>query len=228
MKKASDLRIPFTWADRRPIFLDRSIYIPGYYDKHEEWGKLDWRDEQVFGNDKPVIVEFCCGNGQWIGAKAKAHPEYNWIGVDKLFERARKVWAKIHREEIPNLFIACADAITFVRHYVQEGSVHEIYVNFPDPWPKLKHAKHRLIRKEFLDELSRAVKVGGRANFVTDDFVYASQMLSELSLCPQWKPLAPPPHYVTELPGFGESYFSNLWTEKGRTIYFLQYVNHGR
>lgn len=225
MKKASDLRIPFTWDDRRPILLDRSLYVPGYYDKHEEWGKVDWCDEKFFGNNNPVIIEFCCGNGQWIGSKAKAHPEFNWVGVDKLFERARKVWAKIHREEIPNLFIACADAITFARYYILDSSVQEIYVNFPDPWPKLKHAKNRLITQEFLKELSRIVAPGGRANFVTDDWPYAEQMLRELSESPNWQPIHPSPHFITEWPGFGASYFGDLWRDKGRTIYFLQFTN---
>ena len=226
MKKASDLKIPFVWADRRPILLDRALYVPGHYDRHEEWGRLNWSDEQIFGNDKPVIIEFCCGNGQWIGAKAKAHPEFNWIGVDRLFERARKVWARIHREERDNLFIACSEALIFVRHYVPSHSVHAIYVNFPDPWPKLRHAKNRLIRQEFLQELLRTVKPGGQAHFVTDDFPYAEWMLKELSLVPGWNPLHAAPHYITDCPDFGDSFFRDLWLKKGRTIYYLQYT-HG-
>ena len=226
MKKASDLRIPFVWADRRPILLDRALYIPDYYNRHEEWGFLNWSSEGIFGNDKPVIIEYCCGNGQWIGAKAKEHPEYNWIGVDKLFERARKVWAKIHREEISNLFVVCADALTFSRYYVAPQSVQEIYVNFPDPWPKLKHAKNRLIQQDFLNELDRIVKWGGQAHFVTDDFPYVETILREVSLCPVWKSIYPEPYYITDLPEFGDSYFKALWDKRGRTIYYQKY-NHG-
>ena len=102
----------------------------------------------------------------------------------------------------------------------------EVYVNFPDPWPKLRHAKHRLIRREFLDELSRIVKPGGRINLVTDDFPYASQMLEELAQTPNWKPVHPSPHYITDWPDFGPSYFADLWVKKGRTIYYLQYTSH--
>jgi tRNA (guanine-N7-)-methyltransferase len=226
MKKASDLKIPFVWADRHPILLDRALYVPGHYERHEEWGQLSWPDVQIFGNDKPVIIEFCCGNGQWIGAKAKAHPEFNWVGVDRLFERARKVWAKIHRESRDNLFVACSDALTFVRYYVSSNSVHAIYVNFPDPWPKLRHTKNRLIRQDFLQELARILKPGGHAYFVTDDFPYAEWMLKELSEFSHFKPLHPPPHYITDYPEFGNSFFGDLWLKKGRTIYYLQYT-HG-
>lgn len=226
MKKASDLRIPFTWQERRPIILDRAMYIPGYYGKHHEWGKLSWADERLFGNDKPTVIEFCCGNGQWIGEQAQKYPEYNWIGVDRLFERARKVWAKIHRENIPNLFVVCADALTFVRHYIPPHSAHAAHINFPDPWPKLRHAKNRLVNQEFLDALSYVLAPNGRLYLATDDFPYVEWALKEFSLSPGWMPIHPPPHYVTNIENFGRSFFNDLWTKQGRTIYHLEYT-HG-
>lgn len=223
MKKASDLRIPFTWAERRPILLDRAMYIPGYYDHHGSWGKLNFSSEELFGNNNPIAIEFCCGNGQWVGEMAKANPHLNWIGVDKLFERARKVWAKIHRESIPNLFVVCSDAATFVRHYVESSSVHEIHINFPDPWPKLRHAKNRLVRKEFLHELSCILEIGAFAHFVTDDFPYLNWMLQELSQSPLFQPIYPAPYYKENLEGFSPSFFGDLWTQQGRTIYHMKY-----
>lgn len=228
MKKASDLRIPFTWEERRPILLDRAFYIPGHYERHEEWGRLDWTDPNLFGNDRPVAIEFCCGNGQWIGEMAKANPHFNWIGVDRLFERARKVWAKIHREKIPNLFVACAEALLFIRHYVAPKSVEAIHVNFPDPWPKRRHEKNRLVSREFLESLSEILKPGAFAHFVTDDFPYLEWMLKELSFCPNWRPLYPFPHYTTNLADFGRSFFGDLWREQGRTIYHVKYVYENR
>lgn len=224
MKKASDLRIPFTWDERRPILLDRALYIPGHYDQHDAWGRLNF--EELFGNKEPVMIEFCCGNGQWVGQMAKANPHLNWIGVDKLFERARKVWAKIHRESIPNLFVVCADAATFARHYVESQSIDAIHINFPDPWPKLRHAKNRLVRKEFLQDLSRILKIGSPAHFVTDDFPHLNWMLNELSDSPGWQSVYPSPYYKENLEGFGHSFFCDLWTKQGRTIYHAKY-RHG-
>lgn len=200
------------------------MYIPGYYDRHDEWGRLHWTAKELFGNDKPTIIEFCCGNGQWIGAQAKKHSEYNWIGVDRLFERARKVWAKIHREEISNLFVVCADALTFIRHYVLPLSVHRIYVNFPDPWPKLRHTKNRLVNQEFLQELSKILKPSGQAHFTTDNFPYVEWMLNEFDLSPGWTPTHPAPYYLTNIADFGRSFFNDLWMKQGRTIYHLEYT----
>ncbi|HSX26705.1 MAG TPA: tRNA (guanine(46)-N(7))-methyltransferase TrmB, partial [Chlamydiales bacterium] len=183
MKTAKDLRIPFSWPERRPIFLDRFFYIPGKYDAHQRL--VSWAE--LFGNDNPIIIEYCSGNGQWIGARAKQNPHLNWVAVEKKFERARQIWLKLHREAISNLYVVCGEAQTFTRYYPPQESVSEIYVNFPDPWPKLRHAKHRLVREPFLSELQRIVTPKGKATFVTDDWDYASRMLLVLKNCPQWQ-----------------------------------------
>lgn len=223
MKKSSDLRIPFTWENRYPVFLERCLYIPGHYSGHEEWKILPWNDPTLFGNDHPVVIEYCSGNGQWICAQAKEHPEQNFVAVEIRFDRARKIWALLHREKIPNLIVICADAVTFTRHYVPFSSVSKIFVNFPDPWPKLRHAKHRLIRSEFLGVLENVLKNGGEAFFNTDDRPYVDQMLEVVSAHPKWQSAVPSPYFLIDLPGFGNSYFCDLWRRKGRQIYHLHF-----
>lgn len=221
MKTAKDLRIPFTWEERRPIVLDRFFYIPALYEKHEELGPLGWRD--WFGNDNPVYIEYCSGNGQWIGERALQNPHLNWVAVEKRFDRARKIWLKLHRENIPNLFVVCGEAQIFTRYYPPKESVSQVFVNFPDPWPKLRHAKHRLIQKQFLEEAARIVAPQGKATFVTDDWPYASQMLAELQSCPAWSPLLPAPHYTKDWNDYGNSFFAELWKEKGRSFHFIPF-----
>lgn len=223
MKTAQDLRIPFTWQERRPIYLDRMLYVPSSYEQHEEWPVLPWSAPELFGNENPVHIEYCSGNGQWIGEKAKQNPHINWVAVDKLFERARKIWLKIHREEIPNLYVVFGEATTFTRYYVPKESVEQIYVNFPDPWPKLRHAKHRLVQLEFLQEIQKIVCKRGKATFVTDDWPYAQQMLVELAKCSSWTPLIQETFYTTDWPDYGGSFFKDLWLSKGRTIYYLPF-----
>lgn len=223
MKTANDLRIPFTWAERRPILLDRFFYMPGFFERYEEWNPFSWSDPELFGNDQPVVIEFCSGNGQWIGDRAKQNPHLNWVAVEKRFERARKIWLKLHREEIPNLYVVCGEAVEFSRYYAPEASASEIYVNFPDPWPKRRHAKHRLVSSEFLEVLERITTPQGKATFVTDDWDYASQMIQQLEKFPAWQPLLPPPFFTTQWPDYGNSFFADLWKEKGRTIHYIPY-----
>ncbi len=225
MKSKKDLIIPFDWEGRRPIYLDRFFYLPKQFDHHESWGRLDWADERIFGNQKPVHIELCSGNGQWIGDRAKENPEINWVAVELRFDRARKIWLKGHRENIPNLYTVCAEGRTFLRYYTPVKSVAQSFVNFPDPWPKLRHAKHRIVQKPFLDALSTTLADGAVATFATDDVPYRDQMIQELSGAQPWLPILPQPHFHTDWSAYGDSYFANLWLEKGRTIYYVQYRN---
>lgn len=223
MKKASDLRIPFSWDERRPIILDKFFYIPGFYEKHEDWTPVPWSDPQIFGKEGLVVIEYCSGNGQWICDRAKQNPSIFWVAVEKRFDRARKIWLRLHREEISNLFVVCGEAVVFSRHYVPKNSVSEIFVNFPDPWPKLRHAKHRVIRDEFLKEVEEILIPTGKAILTTDDFPYAELMMQTVSLRPNWRSLLPSPGYATDWPDYGASYFHDLWKQKGRTIYHMQF-----
>jgi len=223
MKTANDLRIPFVWEERRPVLLERFLYVPNHYDRHDAWTLVSWDDPAVFGNNQKVALEFCSGNGQWICERAKQNPLLNWVAVDIRFDRSKKTWARMQRENLPNLYIMCGDANQLVRYYIPKGSVSELFVNFPDPWPKLRHAKHRLIQTPFLVEMANISRGDALATFVTDDANLAAQMLRELNDCPIWRPRLPPPHYTLDREDYGASYFSDLWKKKGRNIYFIPY-----
>jgi len=224
VKKASDLRIPFVWEERRPVLLDRFLYVPDSYDRHAEWKPIPWSDPALFGNGQPVFLEYCSGNGQWICERAKQNPHINWVALDVRFDRSRKAWARMHRDLLSNLYIFCGEASVLTRYYIPKESLSEIFVNFPDPWPKLRHAKHRLIQAPFLKELAQAALPGAPATFVTDDGVYAAQILRELGACPVWRPRLPPPHFTPDWHDYGSSYFADLWKTKGRMIHYIPYV----
>jgi tRNA (guanine-N7-)-methyltransferase len=222
MQTAAELRIPFTWAERRPVFLDRMLYIPGFYERHEEWKIVPWED--LFAVSQPIAVEFCSGNGQWICDRAEQNPHINWVAIEKRFDRSRKIWGRLHRMKLPNLFIICGEAFAAVKHYLPKRSVSAFYVNFPDPWPKLRHAKNRLITTSFLDSLLPLSLPQATATFVTDDEPYAKEMLEQLEASPAWKPLLPEPYFASNPTNYGSSYFYELWKEKGRTIYYIPYT----
>lgn len=210
MKTAKDLRIPFSWEERRPILLDRFLYLPQKYDHTS-------LTVPFFEKELPIFIEYCSGNGQWIGDRARQNPQFNWIAVEKRFERARKIWLRIHREHLPNLFVVCGEAREFTRFYAPQAA--EIYVNFPDPWPKLRHAKHRLVTHLFLNELLAIVAVNGKVTCVTDDANYAAQMIQEFEKCPDWH-LA---FQGQQWPDYGRSFFNDLWIQKNRLINYLSY-----
>jgi tRNA (guanine-N7-)-methyltransferase len=223
--KPKQLKSPFTWEARHPLLRDRVLYVPHYYDRHEEYLFPGWASSEVFGREAPIEVEYCAGNGEWIVAKALAHPERNWVAVEFQFERARKIWSKIHNLQLSNLLVVCGEALTFTKYYVQAGTFSASYVNFPDPWPKPRHEKKRLLQEPFFLELARASQEGSIATLVTDHAGYVTQIVEVLEKLPPWSSCHPFPHYITDYPGYGTSYFDSLWREQGLDVHYIQYEN---
>ena len=170
--KPKDLKFPYSWEMRKPLLEKGVFYIPQYYSKHHHFHFPNWDQKELFGNDHPVYVEYCSGNGEWIIKKALSFPHLNWVAVEKKFERVRKIVSKRTNQKISNLFVVCGDALTFTQMYLKEACLDGVYVHFPDPWPKERHAKHRLIQKPFALELKQKIKKLGCATFVTDSLPY--------------------------------------------------------
>jgi tRNA (guanine-N7-)-methyltransferase len=214
--KPKDLKFPYRWEERRPELVDKVLFVPDYYDRHREWTFPGW--SAIFGNDRPVVIEFCTGNGTWIAEKAKDSP-YNWVAVEWRFDRVRKIWSKMKNYGLSNLMVVCGEAQTFAREYIPSKSVAQAYINFPDPWPKEKHAKNRLFQAPFVDELARIVSE--TVIVATDDPVYADQITHEM--LKQWNSAFPEPYYVNDWPDYGTSFFDALWRGKGKTIRYFQF-----
>ena len=212
--KPKDLQSPYRWDARRPLFQDNVLFVPDYYDDHAAFSMPTYKE--IFGNDHPVSIEYCSGNGEWIVQMACQHPSVNWIACEIQFKRVRKIWSKRQNLGINNLLIVCGEGRAFTRYYLPADSIDTVYVNYPDPWPKKRHAKHRIIQKPFVDELKRICKKGARITYVTDDQSYANQMKMEMS---GWS--GPDSQIIRE--SHGPSFFDRLWRSKGREIQKLEY-----
>lgn len=207
---------------------DHILYVPEYYEGHQDYAFPGWSSPLVFGRDAPTEVEYCTGNGAWIVEKAIAHPDRNWVAVEIQFDRVRKIWSKIHNFKLKNLFVVCGEALTFTRYYVPNNSFAAVYVNFPDPWPKEKHSKKRLLKEPFFTEISRACTPEAIATFVTDHTDYSEQITQAMLSHPLWEPCFPDPYYVTDYEGYGTSYFDALWREQGLPVRYMKYFNKGK
>jgi len=179
--------------------------------------------EALFGNNQPLCIEYCSGNGAWIAAKAQGDTSANWVGVEYKFSRACKIWGQAKRKGLNNLFVINGEAV-HATTYVATGSVDAIYINFPDPWPKRRHAKYRLISPHFALEMARILKPSGTLTFVTDDRTYSEWSLDILCAMPEFASVYPEPYYTTEWPGYGGSFFDELWRQKGREILYHRFT----
>lgn len=214
------LKFPFAWEERKPCVHEGILIVPKYYTQHRQWQEI----EALFPKEKEIMVEFCSGNGDWVIEKAKKNPQQYWIAVEMLFERVRKIWSKKHNYKISNLLIICGEALTFTKYYLPKECIQEAYVNFPDPWPKRRQAKHRLIQAPFIEELTRVMKWGSKVTFVTDDPCYSMQMIETMFHFPKWESCFKNPYYTHTLENYGSSWFETLWRKKGRNFYYMQFI----
>jgi len=219
--KPKQLKCPFRWDTRTPCLAEGVLYVPSYYFSHDQWSLQEV--EQIYSSFSKISIEYCSGNGAWVAAKAKQEPDVLWIAVEKRFDRVQRIWAKKENEALSNLLIVCGEAQAFTKYYLKKSLIDCIYVNFPDPWPKDRHAKKRLVQASFLSEVKRVLKEEGEMVFVTDDELYQKQMVQEL-LQTECFSLFPSPFYQTEWEGYGTSYFEELWTKQGRTIYYMKFT----
>ena len=132
---------------------------------------IDFAD--LYGNDNPVEMEIGCGKGTFITGQARARPEVNFFGI----EWARFYWRftcdRLRRNGCErNARCIRADAGTFLTDFVADESLAALHIYFPDPWPKVRHHKRRLIQPAFLEQAQRALVPGGRVNIVTDHADY--------------------------------------------------------
>jgi len=222
MKQECDFIIPFNWDNRKTVRWEKCLYIPDSFSNHDA-SVIRWDDPSVFEKPQPIMIEFCSGNGQWIAHMAEQMPHLNWIAVEMDFERARKIWLKIFRNHLPNLFLAYGEGMTFANHYVPAGMVREVYVNFPDPWPKRRHAKHRIVQPPFVQQIARILEPQGTATLVTDDIETSERFIDHFAA---WKSRFGDQNFVNEWPEYYISYFHSLWLQKEKTIRYHRFT-HG-
>jgi tRNA (guanine-N7-)-methyltransferase len=127
---------------------------------------LNW--EQLFGNANPVELEIGMGKGTFLTEQAKVRPDVNFFGI----EWARWFWRsasdRLRRNQCMNARTVRADANFFLAEFVPDDSLSVLHVYFPDPWPKTRHHKRRLILPKFMPVVLRLLKPGGRLQVVTD------------------------------------------------------------
>ena len=121
---------------------------------------------EVFENDRPIHIEIGMGKGKFIMGMAQAHPDINYIGIEKYSTVLLRAIQKMEENELPNVVFIRMDAEDICEVFDKE-EIDKIYLNFSDPWPKDRHAKRRLPSREFpLEELEPA---GWKAEAVTRD-----------------------------------------------------------
>lgn len=127
---------------------------------------------------QPVELELGAGDGSFLLKYSALHPERNFIGVERLLGRLRKIDRKGRRLGLTNLRALRLEASYVLEWMIHPGSLTALHVYFPDPWPKRRHWRRRLVNERFVELAARALKPGGHFYVRTDDVPYFEQMLT--------------------------------------------------
>jgi tRNA (guanine-N7-)-methyltransferase len=137
--------------------------------------------DAVFGRRAPLVLEIGFGMGETTAAIARAHPEIDFLAVEVFVAGIGALARRIDEAGLRNVRMIEHDAVEVVRSMIAPASLHAVHVFFPDPWPKARHRKRRLIAQPFAGLLSQRLQAGGTLHCATDWQDYAEQMLEVLS-----------------------------------------------
>jgi tRNA (guanine-N7-)-methyltransferase len=156
-----------------------------------KWG-LTFRKEaidfqEVFGHAGPSVLEIGFGMGETTALIARQHPEWNILAVDVYRPGVGALLAKIDQDQLANIRIVEWDAVEVLEHMLTENKLDAVHIYFPDPWPKKRHHKRRLIQTPFIELLVSRLRTGGLIHLATDWPEYADQMLAVCSAQPRLK-----------------------------------------
>ena len=137
----------------------------------------------VFGRNASCALEIGYGNGETLVAQAKEHPEQNFLGVEVYAPGVGHMLIATKREKLSNVRLIREDAVEVMTNQIALESLDAVNLFFPDPWPKKKHHKRRIVQPEFVRLVASRLKPGGRFHLATDWVPYAEHMLEVLCSC---------------------------------------------
>lgn len=173
--------------------------------------------------DAPLEVDVGCGDGGFILALAAAHPDRDFLGLEKLLGRARKVVRQAARRGLPNVTAFQIDSPYAVRFLLPTAAVARLHLLFPDPWPKAKHAKNRLVQPDFCRDVHRVLIRDGEWLFKTDHPELFSEAASTIRASGLFQELDWPdtafPYPLTD--------FEHQWLAHGKSIHRARFRRVG-
>ena len=130
--------------------------------------------EKIFGRNAPFYVDLGCGDGSFICALAERMPERNFLGIERLLGRIRSAARKA--ATVGNVRLLRMESSYAVRYLLPAGSVKTFYLLFPDPWPKRRHHRRRIVTPDFLNSIHTALKKNGIIYIATDHLDYLEKI----------------------------------------------------
>lgn len=142
--------------------------------------------DALFDPARPLEIEIGCGKGRFLAARAAKHPETQYLGIERMLSRVRKIDKKATRFGLANLRVLRLEAFYTFYYLLPRHRVRTVYVFFPDPWPKRHHHNRRLFSPLFLDALWTRLETGGTVQVATDHLDYYEEIRKRLAGDPRF------------------------------------------
>jgi|SRR5579884_63485 tRNA (guanine-N7-)-methyltransferase len=197
---------------------------------HEHWpryglaldaGAPDWH--AVFGRVAPLVLEIGFGNGEQLLWSARHEPERDFLGVEVHRPGVGRLLNALAKHNVHNVRLYNHDAVEVLERALAPATLAEVRIFFPDPWPKKRQHKRRLIQPAFAALLASRVAPGGRLHLATDWADYAEHMLAVLDAAPEWRNLAGRGRYASRPPTRIETHFEQRGVRLGHEVRDLLY-----
>lgn len=180
-------------------------------------GRIDYAE--VFGREAPVVLEIGFGMGDSLIEMARHAPEKDFIGIEVHPPGVGRLLARVAEEGLTNIRVYCDDAVEVLAQCIPDSSLDTLQLFFPDPWPKKRHHKRRIVQPAFAQSIRKKLRVGGCFHMATDWENYAEHMMEVMSAAegyrnragegqyspqPEWRP-------VTKFQQRGERLGHGVW-----------------
>lgn len=172
----------------------------------------------------PLVVEIGFGRGEFLIEQAAARPERAFLGIEYSHKRALKMARRLARLEIANIALVESPAEAVLRDALPERSVDCFWLNFPDPWPKARHARRRFVQPDSLAWIARRLVPGGLLRVATDHPEYAEWIDEQLAATPQLENRYAPERWRAEVEDRAPTAYELEWRALGRSFHFFEYA----
>ncbi len=174
-----------------------------------------------------LVVEIGFGRGEFLQHLARQEPESAHVGVEVSYKRVLKMARRLARTEVGNVRLIEATGEEVLRDLLAEGSVAAFWINFPDPWPKKRHHRRRLLQPRFVAGLADRLVPGGELQVATDHEEYAEAIDEALAAEPRLENALAPERWLRDVPGRLPTAYELEWRAEGRTLHFWTYRRRG-
>jgi len=196
-----------------------------------EWSRfcLEWpspmgQAASQFERAQPLVMEIGFGNGEALAAAAARDPERNYLGVEVHLPGVGHLLHVLSSRQISNARILCADAVAVLKSGIEPGSLDEVRLYFPDPWPKTKQKKRRIVQPAFVEWVASRLRLGGRFHLATDWEPYARWMRKLIDGSSVFANVGDVSGFVPRPQGRIETHFERRGLKLGHGVWDLMYL----